>query len=121
MMAAILNRPGLLAALEPELRRRARAAAGTGTGGTGVIAVDTVATGADRNVADAALGELSRGALIPDDRLLIRLLLGYSSAADVPTLAAAVPAGRRRTCSAWFPGGGAAVLPTPFAHILDRY
>ncbi|WP_261575175.1 GNAT family N-acetyltransferase [Frankia gtarii] len=98
MMAAILNRPGLLAALESELRRRNRGAA-----------------------VDVAMDELARGELIPDNGLLVRLLLGYSSAADASTLAAVVPEHHRRTCSAWFPGGGTAALPVPYAHALDRY
>ncbi|ABW15683.1 GCN5-related N-acetyltransferase [Parafrankia sp. EAN1pec] len=97
MMAAILNRSELLATLEPELRRR------------------------DRDAADAAMDELARGELIPDNGLLVRLLLGYSSAADASTPAATIPARHRRTCSAWFPGGSTATLPMPYAHALDRY
>lgn len=97
MMAAILNRSELLATLEPELRRR------------------------DHGAADAAMDELARGELIPDNGLLVRLLLGYSSAADASTLPATIPARHRRTCSAWFPGGGTAKLPMPYAHALDRY
>ncbi len=99
MMAAILNRSELLATLEPELRRRDRSAAAV----------------------DAAMDELARGELIPDSGLLVRLLLGYSSAADASTLTATIPERHRRTCSAWFPGGGTAKLPVPYAHALDRY
>ncbi len=98
MMAAILNRSGLLATLEPELRRRG--------GGAAV---------------DAAMDELARGELVPDNGLLVRLLLGYFSAADASTLAATIPERHRRTCSAWFPGGGTTRLPVPYAHALDRY
>jgi ribosomal protein S18 acetylase RimI-like enzyme len=99
MMAAILNRSELLATLEPELRRRDR--------GTAAV--------------DAAMDELARGELIPDSGLLVRLLLGYASAVDASTLAATIPERHRRTCSAWFPGGGTADLPVPYAHALDRY
>ncbi|WP_250291093.1 GNAT family N-acetyltransferase [Frankia sp. CiP1_Cm_nod1] len=99
MMAAILNRSELLATLEPELRRRDR--------GTAAV--------------DAAMDELAGGELIPDSGLLVRLLLGYSSAADVSAFTASIPERHRRTCSAWFPGGGTAKLPVPYAHTLDRY
>ncbi|WP_242606801.1 hypothetical protein [Protofrankia symbiont of Coriaria ruscifolia] len=120
MMAAILNRPGLLAKLQPELRRRDGGDAadhGEGNGGKrGVPAVPAVA-----DHADAVLAELSRGELISDDRLLIRLLLGYSSAADAPMLGTVIPERYRRIFSEWFPGGGSARLPVSYAHTLDRY
>ncbi|ONH56349.1 GNAT family N-acetyltransferase [Frankia sp. CcI49] len=93
MMAAILNRAELLATLEPELRRRDGGAA-TGT----------------------AMDELVGGELIPDNRLLVRLLLGYSCAAETT-----IPQRHRRTCAAWFPGGATPELPMPYAHVLDRY
>jgi hypothetical protein len=103
MMAAILDRPALLARLEPELRRRA-------------------ATGPAPDPAhDAAFAALRDGALIPDDRALVRLLLGHWSAEDAEAHGTAVPARHRDRCSAWFPGGGTPALPTPYAHRLDRY
>jgi ribosomal protein S18 acetylase RimI-like enzyme len=120
MMAAILNRSELLAALEPELRRRERAPAAA-IGDAAIIdaaVADAAVADAD---ADAAMDDLARGELIPDNRLLVRLLLGYSSAADASTLATPIPERHRRTCSAWFPGGGTAALPVPYAHTLDRY
>jgi predicted GNAT family N-acyltransferase len=102
-MAAILNRPGLLREVEPELRRRA--------GG--------LRHNADHDVAFAAL---LRGDLILDNRPLIRLLLGYWSAEDA--LADDVPVSAPPywdLCEAWFPGGGTPTLPMPYVHHLDRY
>jgi hypothetical protein len=32
-----------------------------------------------------------------------------------------IPERYRDLCMAWFSGGGAASLPTPYAHRLDRY
>src|SRR5262249_19459812 len=83
----ILNRPGLLRALESELRRRA----------------PSPRDDADH---DAALAALRHSDLIPDDRALIRLLLGYWSAEDALAHDVPVAAPYRDLCAAWFPGGG---------------
>ena len=97
-MGGIFQRARLLAALEPELRRR----------------LGMTAAAAQH---DATFPLLERGDLVPDDQALLNLLLGYWSAADLPEQAgphAAVLAG-------WFPGGGTPALPQPYAHELDRY
>ncbi|MQY07296.1 GNAT family N-acetyltransferase [Actinomadura macrotermitis] len=95
MMAAILNRAPLLDRLEPELRRRAGQSH------------------------DEAFAALRRGTLIPDDRTLIRLLLGHWSLKDAYDTS--IPAPYQDICTAWFPGGGTPTLPAPYAHRLDRY
>ncbi|MEU0030872.1 GNAT family N-acetyltransferase [Streptomyces sp. NPDC006335] len=102
MMAAVLNRPALVTRLEPELRRRA------------------VGRGPDP-FHDTVFGALRRGNLVPDNRVLVRLLLGHWSAEDADTHGMPVPARHRDLFTAWFPGGGTPVLPTPYAHRLDRY
>jgi hypothetical protein len=98
MLARILNRPGLLRSLAPELERRCRP-----------------------EPLGPVLAALATGELVGDDRSLVRLLLGYSSAADARMFTAAIPEHYRRICAALFPGGGAAALPAPYAHMLDRY
>ncbi|MEU0946854.1 GNAT family N-acetyltransferase [Streptomyces canus] len=102
MMAAVLNRPALVTRLEPELRRRA------------------AGQGRDR-LHDTAFGALRRGDLVPDNRALVRLLLGHWSAEDADAHGMPVPARHRDLYTAWFPGGGTPVLPTLYAHRLDRY
>lgn len=102
MMAAILNRPGLLRSLEPELRRRA-------------------AGQQSDKLHDAASDALRRGDLLPDDKALIRLLLGHWSTDDAYAHGMSIPERYRDLCMAWFPGGGAPSLPGPYAHWLDRY
>ncbi|MFF9853360.1 GNAT family N-acetyltransferase [Streptomyces litmocidini] len=102
MMAAALNRSSLVRTLEPELRRRA----------------------ASRQ-SDTAHGEsfdaLRRGDLIPDDKALIRLLLGHWSVDDAYAHGTPIPDRHQDLCAAWFPGGGGPSLPAPYAHRLDRY
>ncbi|WP_314252325.1 GNAT family N-acetyltransferase [Streptomyces kutzneri] len=102
MMAAVLNRSELLRKLEPELRRRA---------------------GGDRSdvVFRAAYDALRRGSLLPDDRALVRLLLGHWSLDDAGTQGGSVPERYQELCTAWFPGGSSPSLPMPYAHRLDRY
>ncbi|WP_225900731.1 MULTISPECIES: GNAT family N-acetyltransferase [unclassified Streptomyces] len=102
MMAAVLNRSSLLRKLEPELRRRA-------------------AVQQPDQVYDKAFDALRRGDLFPDDKALIRLLLGYWSTDDAYVHGMPVPERYRDLCNAWFPGGGTQSLPTPYAHRLDRY
>jgi len=101
-MAAILNRPGLLQEVEPELRRRA-------------------ASERHDEQYDAAGAALRGGDLIPDDKDLIRLLLGYWSAEDAIAHGVSVAEPYLDLCTAWFPGGGTPSLPTPYAHHLDHY
>jgi GNAT superfamily N-acetyltransferase len=102
MMGAILDRQGLLALLEGELRRRA----------------EDVILGA----AHAAAWEaLCQGAAIPDDGLLLRLLVGHCSLADAIAWGAEIPARFKRLFELWFPGGGTRLLPLPYSHALDRY
>jgi GNAT superfamily N-acetyltransferase len=100
MLGMILNRQHLLNLLEPELRRRLPSA-------------DLATRHTDTFTA------LHRGELIPDNRDLLRLLLGFWSIADLPSLP--IPDTYRQIFDAWFPGGGASLLPMPYAHILDRY
>ena len=102
MMAAVLNRSSLMRTLEPELRRRA-------------------AGQRQDEVYDDAFDALRRGDLLPDDRALIRLLLGYWSAGDAMVHGLSIPDPYRDLCAAWFPGGGTQALPMPYAHGLDRY
>ncbi|MEU3842198.1 GNAT family N-acetyltransferase [Streptomyces sp. NPDC028635] len=103
MMAAVLNRAALVTRLEPELRRRA-----------------AIGRGPDP-LHDTAFAALLHGDLVPDDRALVRLLLGHWSAEDADAHGMPVPARHRDVCTAWFPGGGTPALPTPYAHRLDRY
>lgn len=102
MMAAILNRSALVRKLEPELRRRA-------------------ARQQADEVCDTAFAALRRGDLLPDDKVLIRLLLGHWSTDDAYVHGVSIPERYRELCTAWFPGGGTPSLLTPYAHRLDRY
>ena len=99
-MAAILNRRSLVEKLRPELTRRGLA---------GRVEVPS-----------SALDALAAGELCPDDGVLLRLLLGYWSSMDAEVAGLEIPAGRRDTFAAWFPGAGA-TLPLPYAHRLDQY
>ena len=102
MMGAILDRRQLLLLLEPELRRR--------------LPSDGL-----QPVHAAAFDALWRGEVVGDNRVLLRLLVGYWSASDARALGTEIPAPYERVCAAWFPGGGSDALPLPYAHILDRY
>jgi ribosomal protein S18 acetylase RimI-like enzyme len=102
MMGAILDRQQLLRMLEPELRRR--------------LPTDEL-----HPVHTAAFDALCRSELVSDNRVLLRLLVGYWSATDACALGTMIPAQYQRVCEAWFPGGGSAYLPQPYAHRLDRY
>ncbi|MER5204721.1 GNAT family N-acetyltransferase [Streptomyces sp. NPDC002825] len=102
MMAAILNRWALLHDLEPELRRRA-------------------AGHHPHELYETASDALRRGTLLPDDKVLIRLLLGHWSTDDAYTHGVSIPEQYGDICATWFPGGGTPSLPTPYAHRLDRY
>ncbi|MFD8984887.1 GNAT family N-acetyltransferase [Streptomyces sp. NPDC059564] len=99
MMARILRREVLVGELEPELRRRAEG----------------------RPYPEGVVGELARGALVPDDGVLVRLLLGYWSVADAVVEGLVVPEGYGGLFRGWFPGGGGLGLAMPHAHVLDRY
>lgn len=98
MMGGIFHRARLLAALEPELRRR--------------LGMTEAAT-----QHDTAFPLLERGDLVPDDHALLNLLLGYWSAADLAEQGGPYAA----VLASWFPGGGTPALPQPYAHPLDRY
>ncbi|MFD9007448.1 GNAT family N-acetyltransferase [Streptomyces sp. NPDC059582] len=102
MMAAVLNRSSLVRKLDRELRRRA--------------AVQQP----DKDY-DTAFDALRRGDLLPDDKALIRLLLGQWSTDDAYVHGISIPKRYGDLCTAWFPGGGTQSLPTPYAHRLDRY
>jgi ribosomal protein S18 acetylase RimI-like enzyme len=102
MMGAILDRRQLLTLLEPELRRR--------------LPADDL-----RAEHTAAFDALCRGELIADNRDLLRLLIGYWSAADARARGTTIPAQYERIADAWFPGAGTRILPLPYAHTLDRY
>jgi hypothetical protein len=102
MMGAILDRRQLLTLIEPELRRRL--------------------PGDDLQVQHtAAFDALKRGELIVDDRDLLRLLIGYWSAADARARGIVIPARYERLAEVWFPSAGSNLLPLPYAHTLDRY
>jgi len=102
MMGVILDRQRLLAQLEPELRRRA----------------EDAIPDADQA---AALEALRQGAAIPDNGLLLRLLVGHCSLADAVAWGAEIPAPFEHSFARWFPGGGTRLLPMPYSHTLDRY
>jgi len=102
MMGAILNRSRLLQTLEPELRRRV-----------------TYERLFDEH--EMAFTALQAGELVPDNHALVRLLLGFWSAADAQLAGALSPSPHTPICTAWFPGGGSESLQTPYAHKLDRY
>ncbi len=102
MMGAILDRQQLLLALEPELRRRL--------------------PHSDLHLVHAAAFDaLCRGEIIPDNRDLLRLLIGYWSISDVDPYNTSILAEYQHITEAWFPGGGSQLLPIPYAHKLDRY
>lgn len=102
MMGAILDRQQLLAELEPELRRR--------LGNENLYAAH-----------EAAFVALDSGELLPDNRVLLRLLLGFWSLPDALTMGTVIPDHFKPVCQTWFPGGGSHLLPLPHAHKLDRY
>jgi GNAT superfamily N-acetyltransferase len=108
MMGAILDRRQLLSLLEPELRRRA---AGIDLGTEQAAAFDA----------------LCRGEALPDNGVLLRLLVGHWSPGDAAAFSNAgtpgteVPVPFERVFEAWFPGGGTRQLPLPYSHVLDRY
>jgi hypothetical protein len=86
MMGAILNRQRLLQALEPELRRRLNCDEWSG----------------EHKI---VFNSLQQGDLAPDNRVLLRLLVGYWSVADAQTAGAMIPVRSERICAAWFPVG----------------
>jgi hypothetical protein len=102
MMGAILDRQRLLSLLEPELQRR--------------LPSDDL-----RAVHTRAFDALCQGEIVPDTRALLRLLVGHWSSTDARIYGTLVPAQYERVVDAWFPGGGAQLLPLPYAHTLDRY
>jgi hypothetical protein len=102
MMGAILDRQRLLRLLEPELQRR-------------------VASAAMQAAHTAAFDGLCRGAILPDARDLLRLLVGYWSTAEARAYGVDLPLQHERVLDAWFPGGGTHKLPLAYAHTLDRY
>ena len=102
MMGAILDRQQLLAWLEPELQRRLPG------GDLGLVHT-------------TAFAALTRGEVVSDNRVLLRLLLGYWSMLDALALGTAIPEHYLELFAAWFPGGGTRLLPMPYAHKLDRY
>lgn len=98
-MGLILNRSALITALEPELERRAGAV----------------------SVPGGAIDALGSGELVPDSKVLIKLLTGYWSWADAEFEDIAAPEGHEEILNAWFPGGGTRLLPVPYAHSCDGY
>ena len=102
MLGAILDRQRLLSALEPELRRRLPSH--------------------DLNAMHAtAFAALLRGELVPDNQVLLRLLLGNWSMNAAIACGTVIPVPIEPVCEAWFPGGGTRRLLRPYAHKLDRY
>lgn len=102
-MAALVDRGRFLAAMEPELARRAAAARITAAEQT------------------PALAALRAGELLPGDGDLVQLALGYERFDQVPEERRGSDPGLWETAQAWFPGGGTAVLAEPFGHSLDHY
>jgi predicted GNAT family N-acyltransferase len=102
MMGAILDRQGLLQSLELELKRRM---------------LDDELSALHPTTFDA----LCQGKIVPDNRTLLRLLLGYWSMHDALAAGAEIPRPYEHVCSRWFPGGGSVSLSMPYNHLLDRY
>lgn len=102
-MARILDRGRFVDGVAPELARRACAA------------------GVPEPRAAPALEALRRGALVPDDGDLLRLVVGYQRLDEIADERQGGDGAARAVAAAWFPGGGGAVLPVPFAHHLDHY
>lgn len=100
MMGMILDRQRLLALLEPELLRR----------------LDDPGL---RRSHEAAFDALLRGAIIPDNRDLLRLLVGYGPVANLRLSEGELQ--HESILNRWFPGGGTRLLPMPYSHYLDRY
>ncbi|MGF7235601.1 MAG: GNAT family N-acetyltransferase [Frankia sp.] len=133
MMARILNRARLVEALEPELRRRhswpapIEADDGRLEGqrrrdhGSFALPEAMLSGSLARSTYDAAFDALRDGRLLPDDRALVRLLLGHWSLREARAHGTTIPDRFRAVSETWFPGGGGPVLPTPYAHRLDRY
>ena len=102
-MGKIVDRERFVDAIAAELTRRAHA------------------VGVAESVATPALAALRDGTLVPDDGDLLRLVVGYQRLGEVAAERQGVAAAERAVAAAWFPGGGGAVLPVPFAHHLDHY
>lgn len=95
-MGLILNRAGLVRALTRELERRAASAH------------------------PELIGRLATGTLLPDNKLLLRLLLGYYSWRDAADMGALASSRGGDVLHAWFPGQSDR-LPVGFTHSIDRY
>ena len=102
MMGQILHRERLLETLEPELRRR----------------LPCPQMHPDH---EQWFNALRCGEIIEDNQDLLRLLLGYWSAADLDRAGVSIPDGTYALLAAWFPGGGTPALLQPYAHRIDRY
>ena len=102
-MGRIVHRGRFVDAIATELARRAHAA------------------GVAESVAAPALAALRDGTLVPDDGDLVRLVVGYQRLDEVAAERQGGADPERAVAAAWFPGGGGAVLPVPFAHHLDHY
>ena len=102
-MGRIVDRARFVDAIAAELARRARAA------------------GVSESVAAPAQAALRDGTLVPDDGDLLRLVVGYQRLDEVADERQGGADAERAVAAAWFPGGGGAVLPVPFAHHLDHY
>ena len=102
-MGRILDRARFVDGIVPELTRRGRAA------------------GVTESAAVPALAALRCGGLVPDDGDLLRLVVGYQRLDEVADERQGGDDAARAVAAAWFPGGGGAVLPVPFAHHLDHY
>ena len=102
-MGKIVDRERFVDAIAAELVRRACAA------------------GVAESLAAPALAALRDGTLVPDDGDLLRLVVGYQRLDEVADERQGGDTAERAVAAAWFPGGGSAVLPVPFAHHLDHY
>ena len=102
MMGAILDRQQLLQMLEPELKRRL---------GHSELNASHQAT----------FDALYSGNIIPDNRILLRLLTGHWSTSDASAFGINLPEQYAQVLDAWFPGGGTRLLPQPYSHHLDHY
>lgn len=112
-MGSILDRASLLSVLVPELARR-EACAESGE------RLESAEGLAPAGASARALEALQRRQTVPDDRDLLRLLLGFWSWQDAEAAGDAIPEQHRRTLRRWFPGPSP-WLPTPHSHQIDHY
>jgi hypothetical protein len=102
MMGSILDRGRLLTLLEPEFLRRSDHS-------------DLHPFHAD------AFHALCCGEVLPDNPVLLQLLVGHWSMVEARASGVVIPERYERILEIWFPAHGTLMLPQPYSHSLDRY